>query len=163
MMNHKNWIMILIAVGLISMGDLAGARNVAISLTAARAQQSERVPAARVEFITAEELKSKIAKNEPLVVIDVRSSELFADSGNTIKGAIHFKIRRLRTRLEFAPLKNLPRDREVVTYCSCPNDESAIRAAQILIDGGFKHARVLKGGWSAWLKANGQVQPRLKS
>jgi rhodanese-related sulfurtransferase len=129
----------------------------------AQAPQGEQASALKVELITAEELKSKMDKNEPLVIIDVRSSESFADSGNTIKGSMHFKLRRLRTRLGFAPLKNLPRDREVVTYCSCPNDEAAVRAAEILIDGGFKRSRVLKGGWSAWLKVNGQVQPRLKS
>lgn len=164
-MNHKNRIIILIAAVIISMGDSAGARDAgffAVPLMAAEAQ-GEQAPAHKVEFTTAEELKSKIAKNEPVIIIDVRSSESFADSGDTIKGSMHFKLRRLRARLGFAPLKNLPRDRDVVTYCSCPNDESAVRAAQILIECGFKRSRVLKGGWSAWLKAKGQVQPRLKS
>ena len=152
-MSRKNWMITLIVTVFLCMGGQVGAQ----------APQGEQAAAPKVELITAEELKSKMAKNEPLVIIDVRSSESFADSGNTIKGSMHFKLRRLRTRLGFAPLKNLPRDREVVTYCSCPNDEAAVRAAQILIDGGFKRSRVLKGGWSAWLKVNGQVQPRLKS
>ena len=111
----------------------------------------------RIEFITAEELKARIAKNQPLTIIDVRSTSGSADDGPRIKGAIHVKLRRLKSRLNFSPLKDAPRDREVVTYCACPNDEAGIRAAQVLLDAGFKRVRVLKGGWVVWQKVNGQM------
>lgn len=111
----------------------------------------------RIEFTTAEELKAQIAKNQPLTIIDVRSNYGAGNDDRTIAGAIHVKLRRLRSRLFFAPLKDAPRDREVVTYCACPNDEASIRAAQLLIDAGFKRVRVLKGGWLAWQKVNGQL------
>ena len=116
-----------------------------------------------VETITAEELKTKVTANHPVTIIDVRSSEGYAASPNTIKGALHFKVRKLKQRLGFAPLKDLPKDREIVTYCACPKDESSIAAAQILQAGGFKRVRVLQGGWQEWLKANGPVQPRQKT
>jgi rhodanese-related sulfurtransferase len=80
-----------------------------------------------------------------------------------MKGAIHFKLRRLKSRLTFPPLKDLPKDREIVTYCACPNDESSIAAAQILLASGFKRVSVLKGGWQGWLRANGPVEPRAKT
>jgi len=114
-------------------------------------------------MITAEELKSKLAGNQPVTIIDVRGSEAFATATQTIKGSIHFKTRKLKSRLAFPPLKDLPRDREIVTYCSCPNDESSIAAAQILQAGGFKRVRVLQGGWQEWMKANGPVEPRVKT
>ena len=110
-----------------------------------------------IEFITAEELKARIAKNQPLTIIDVRSTSGSGDDGPKIKGAIHVKLRRLKSRLSFSPLKDAPRDREVVTYCACPNDEAGIRAAQVLLDAGFKRVRVLKGGWVVWQKVNGQM------
>ena len=116
-----------------------------------------------VETISAEELKTKVTANHPVMIIDVRSSEGYAASPNTIKGALHFKLRKLRSRLAFAPLKDVPKDREIVTYCACPKDESSIAAAQILQAGGFKRVRVLQGGWQEWLKANGPVQPRTKT
>ena len=125
--------------------------------TAAQAQQ-----AAPVSMITVEELKAKMARNEQVTIIDVRSSEGFANSTSTVKGSIHFKLRKLRSRLRFAPLKDLPRDREIVTYCACPKDESSITAAQILQSSGFTRVRVLQGGWHEWVKANGPVQPRTK-
>lgn len=112
----------------------------------------------QVDFITAEELKTKLAKNQPLTIIDVRATSGLLDSDSKIKGAFHVKLRRLRDRLAFPPLKDVPRDREIVTYCACPNDESSIRAAQVLLDAGFKHVRALKGGWVGWKKAKGQIE-----
>jgi rhodanese-related sulfurtransferase len=117
---------------------------------------------AAVDMITAEELKAKVANNQPVTIIDVRSSEGFAASSTTIKGSMHFKVRKLKGRLSFPPLKDLPRDREIVTYCACPKDQSSIAAAQILQAGGFKRVRVLQGGWHEWLRVSGPVEPRAK-
>jgi rhodanese-related sulfurtransferase len=128
------------------------------SVIVAQAQQP-----APVNMITAEELKTKMAKNEQVVVIDVRSSEGFANSTSTVKGSIHFKLRKLKSRLNFAPLKDLPRNREIVTYCACPKDQSSIAAAQILQAAGFTRVKVLQGGWHEWLRVSGPVQPRAKS
>jgi rhodanese-related sulfurtransferase len=111
-----------------------------------------------VEFISAAELKAKLAKNQPVTIIDVRATSGVLESDSKIKGAFHVKLRRLRYRLGFPPLKDIPRDREIVTYCACPNDESSIHAAQVLLDAGFKRVRALKGGWTGWKKAKGQIE-----
>ena len=121
-----------------------------------------QTPAA-VETITAEVLKAKLADNQPVTIIDVRSPQGYAASTTTIKGAIHFKARKLQSRLKYAPLKDLPKDREIVTYCACPNDESSIAAAQVLQANGFTRVRVLLGGWNEWLRAKGPVEPRVKT
>jgi len=117
---------------------------------------------ADVKFVTAEELKAKISHNEPLAIIDVRATSGLLESDNKIKGAVYVKLRRLKSRLNMAPLKDVPRNREVVTYCACPNDEASIRAAQVLLEAGFTRVRVLKGGWVTWKKINGQVEPLAK-
>src|SRR5215211_1445838 len=113
---------------------------------------------ATIETITAEELKVKLAGNQPIVIIDVRSPQGYAASTTTIKGAIHFKARKLQSRLKYPPLKDLPKDREIVTYCACPNDESSITAAQVLQANGFKRVRILQGGWNEWLRVKGPVE-----
>jgi len=141
---EKYWILALVLVGL--------------TAVAARAQTD---PA--VQMISAEELKTKFTGNQPMTIIDVRSSEGYATSNSTVKASIHFKLRKLKSRLAFPPLKDLPKDREIITYCACPNDESSIAAAQILQASGFKRVRVLQGGWQSWLKANGPVEPRAKT
>jgi rhodanese-related sulfurtransferase len=127
-----------------------------------QAQNSSAKPGLNVDLISAAELKSKVDRNEPLVILDVRSSESYANSDRRIKGAIHVKVRRLEHRLNFPPLKDAPRDREVITYCACPSEEASIAAAQILISSGFRRVRALKGGWQEWLKVNGAVEPRPK-
>jgi len=116
-----------------------------------------------VEMISADELKAKVTSNNPVTIIDVRSAEGFAASTTTVKGSIHFKLRHLKYRLAYPPFKDLPKDREIVTYCACPKDESSIAAAQILQASGFKRVKVLQGGWLAWLSANGAVEPRAKN
>lgn len=140
----KYWIVALAVVGL-----------------AAIAAQAQADPA--VQMITAEELKTKFTDNQPITIIDVRSSNGYANSNKTVKGALHFKLRKLKSRLTFPPFKDLPKDREIITYCACPNDESSIAAAQILQASGFKRVRVLQGGWQGWLKVNGPVEPRAKT
>src|SRR6185503_19813519 len=108
---------------------------IVIGLTAIAAQAQTAAPA--VEMISAEELKAKVASNHPVTIIDVRSSEGYAAETTTVKGAIHFNLRKLKSRLVFPPLKDLPKDREIVTYCASPKDESSIAAAQILQAAGF--------------------------
>lgn len=131
---------------------------VGVTAIAARAQD-----APKVSMISADELKEKFSSNHPVTIIDVRSSEGYASSSTTIKGAMHFKVRKLKSRLTYAPFKDLPRDREIVTYCACPKDESSIAAAQILQAAGFKRVKVLQGGWQEWIRANGPVEPRAKT
>jgi len=116
--------------------------------------------AAPIATVTAEELKTKLNNNEPVTIIDVRSSEAFAASTTTIKNSVHFMVRKLKYRLGFAPLKDLAKDQEIVTYCSCPKDESSFAAAKILQDAGFRRVKVLQGGWNEWLRANGPVQSK---
>ncbi|HWN97965.1 MAG TPA: rhodanese-like domain-containing protein [Blastocatellia bacterium] len=111
----------------------------------------------QVEFITPEELKAKIANNESLAIVDLRSQASFEQSDQTIKGSLHTKVRRVSYRL-----RELPRDREIITYCACPSDEAAALGARALLANGFKRVRVLKGGWNAWIQAGGQVQPKPK-
>ncbi len=127
-----------------------GTSKVAAHSEAAQQNSSE------IQFISAEELKTKIAKNESVTIIDVRGS---VESNDKIKGAVYVRVRKLKYRLGFPPLKDVPRTRLVVTYCACPNDESSVHAAQILQEFGFKNVRVLKGGWVIWKKANGPVEP----
>lgn len=125
-------------------------------------EQSQKSEAG-IARITAEELKAKLARNEPVTILDVRATDGYVSSDNRIKGSIHVKLRRLQFRLSFAPLKDIARESEVVTYCACPNDEASIRAAHILLDAGFKNVRVLDGGWQMWQRVKGPVEPKPKA
>ena len=142
MMNYRKcqFFLMLLLVGVAIIG--------AEPATAARFKSTSGPQGPRAtEFITAEELKAKLENNEPITVLDVRSSGDIANSENKIKGALHVKLRRLKYRLALPPLNTLARNSPVVLYCACPNDEAAIRGAEILLDSGFKRVYALKGGW----------------
>src|ERR1044072_863130 len=82
-----------------------------------------------VAMISADELKAKLAGNQPVMIIDVRGSESYAAATHTIKGAIHFKTRKLQARLAYSPLKNPPKDPENVNFRLCPTHQSRLPAA----------------------------------
>lgn len=153
-MNCKRWFVVILLSSVSSATgfDRQARGTTEVSLVAQKA-------AAAADFMSAEQLKAKLARNELVTIIDVRDTDSYLKN-NKIKGSIHVKLRRLSYRLTMAPLKNAPRDREIVTYCACPRDEASIRAAQILTEAGFTRVRVLQGGWQMWLKANGQTEPR---
>jgi len=111
-----------------------------------------------IGFMTAGELKAKVSAHQPVTIVDVRDSNSNAGTPERIKGAIHVRLRRLKLRLAQHPLKSLPRDQPVVTYCACPADEAGIRAAQVFRDAGFQRVSTLKGGWEAWRQAGGPVE-----
>jgi rhodanese-related sulfurtransferase len=156
-MNYKKCgpLMLLILSGWLSLAGL-------LSTSPVTAVSAQSKPKESASFITAEELKEKMSRNENLTIIDVRSTDSYVGSDSKIKGAIYVKLRRLNSRLGFPPLKSVPRDSEVITYCACPNDEASLRAVEILSAAGFKRARALKDGWLGWLKAKGPVGPRPK-
>jgi rhodanese-related sulfurtransferase len=52
----------------------------------------------------------------------------------------------------------IPRDRDIIVYCACPNEVSAARVALKLRQKGFTRVRPLKGGIEAWKKHAAQNQ-----
>jgi membrane protein DedA with SNARE-associated domain/rhodanese-related sulfurtransferase len=99
----------------------------------------------RMARITVSDLHSKQEAGESLTIIDMRSDAALEEDPTFIPGAIRATMDDIRSGNH-----NLPRDREVVVYCSCPNEEAAARVAQILKKGGFKNVRPLLGGIDAW-------------
>ena len=46
--------------------------------------------------------------------------------------------------------QEIPRDRDIILYCSCPNEVSSARVALRLHRKGFTRVRPLLGGIDAW-------------
>lgn len=74
---------------------------------------AEASEGAEVERISVDELKAKIAKNEPITIIDDRSEGSYESSETQIKGSTRITVDEIQSRL-----KEIPRDREIVTYCT---------------------------------------------
>jgi len=82
------------------------------------------------------------------VIIDVRSVTARALEPRQVPGAIAITLQQVDSHLQ-----HLPRDREIVLYCTCPNEASAVHVARVLAAHGFKRVRPLFGGLDAWIAA----------
>jgi len=103
--------------------------------------------------ITAEELHQKQQAGENPIILDLRSLAELERNPLLILGAFHMTIEEIQTRHH-----EIPRDRDIILYCSCPNEVSARRAAQILLQKGYRRVRPLEGGIDAWVKAGYPVE-----
>jgi len=99
----------------------------------------------RMARITVSDLRKKQEAGEDLTILDLRSRAALEEDPAIIPGAIH-------TTLDDIQRGNyqLPRDKEVIVYCSCPNEATAARVALLLQKSGFKNVRPLLGGIDAW-------------
>ena len=93
------------------------------------------------ERISVDELKPMLEAGA-VTVIDVRSAEQFMASH--IKGALHIPVSSIEGEVQYLPKRQL-----VVTYCTCPAEESSGEAAMILQRHGIP-AKALLGGLGAW-------------
>lgn len=98
----------------------------------------------RFERLDPAEVQALLQRGCDVVLVDVRGMPL----GSRIPGARHLDLGALGTAMP----DGWPPAGEFVTYCSCPDDASAVRAAQWLKTQG-RQARVLRGGIEAWAQA----------
>lgn len=97
------------------------------------------------ERIDADELRRLIEDGLPVAVIDLRHQLDFQLHPFVIPGAVHFDPEELDYRYG-----EIPQDREVVVYCTCPSEATSARVALRLKQLGIKRVRPLAGGLSAW-------------
>jgi len=91
------------------------------------------------------------------VVVDVRSAAVRDLDGRFIPGALAIGLDELEARAG-----ELPVEREIVFYCSCPNEASAAIAAKRLMVLGFPKVRPLHGGVDAWEAAGYAIERRTR-
>jgi membrane protein DedA with SNARE-associated domain/rhodanese-related sulfurtransferase len=102
----------------------------------------------RMARISVEDLDALIRGGAAPLIIDVRSLTARALEPRWIPGALHVPLQDVARHL-----KELPRDRDTILYCTCPSEASAARVARILMNHGFKRVRPLHGGLDAWVAA----------
>jgi membrane protein DedA with SNARE-associated domain/rhodanese-related sulfurtransferase len=107
----------------------------------------------QIPRISVEDLKKLIDEGHNPLVLDVRSQVAQAIDMDRIPGALGVLLESLHNNHV-----DLPRDREIITYCTCPNEASAALAAQTLMNQSFQRVYPLKGGLDAWRKAGYAVE-----
>jgi membrane protein DedA with SNARE-associated domain/rhodanese-related sulfurtransferase len=102
----------------------------------------------RMARISVAELNTLIQNGAHPLIIDVRSATARELEPHWIPGALAISLSDVD-----AHLKDLPKDRDIILYCTCPSEASAARVAKVLMNRGFKRVRPLAGGLEAWVAA----------
>jgi membrane protein DedA with SNARE-associated domain/rhodanese-related sulfurtransferase len=115
-------------------------------------QRRRLLVALRMARISVEELALALRSEQPPLVLDARAAGSRELDRRTIPGALAFDPLALDSLLA-----EVPRERELVLYCNCPNEVSAAKAARLLLAQGFRRVRPLLGGLEAWAAAGQAV------
>jgi membrane protein DedA with SNARE-associated domain/rhodanese-related sulfurtransferase len=96
--------------------------------------------------ISPDELHALITSGSAPVIIDVRADSSRQMQPQRIPGAMLYDMSSKDNAIEIdGP------DREIIIYCACPNEASAVVLARTLMGRGFKRVRPLHGGIDAWV------------
>ncbi len=79
------------------------------------------------------------------IIVDLRHPLELLPDPFTLPGALHFSPDALAARHH-----EIPRDREVVLYCTCPSEATAAKTALTLHKLGIERVRPLRGGFDEW-------------
>jgi len=102
----------------------------------------KKLVAARLE---PEELKRWLDDGEEVYIVDLRHPRELLTDPFTLPGAFRFSPKDLATRHH-----EIPRDRDIVLFCSCPSEATAAKTAMTLHKLGIERVRPLRGGYDEW-------------
>jgi rhodanese-related sulfurtransferase len=103
--------------------------------------------------ITPQELNDRLEGPRPVVPLDVRRDS-YERSDTEIVGAMRIHPDELEEQIE-----EIPPRAEIITYCTCPNEDSSAQAAVFLNESGFR-AAALAGGFEAWERGGFPTEPK---
>ncbi|HEV2488099.1 MAG TPA: VTT domain-containing protein [Terracidiphilus sp.] len=102
----------------------------------------KQLAAARLE---PEELKRQLDAGEAVFIVDLRHPLEILPDPFTLPGALHFSPEALASRHV-----EIPRDRDIVLFCTCPSEATAAKTAMALHKLGIERVRPLRGGYDEW-------------
>lgn len=92
-----------------------------------------------------DELKRQLDAGEPVYIVDLRHPLELVPDPFTLPGAVHVSPDAIAARAH-----EIPRDRDVVLYCTCPSEATAAKTAMTLHKLGVERVRPLRGGYDEW-------------
>jgi len=108
-----------------------------------------------VTRITIDEVRARLDRGEPLAMVDARSADAWEKAESQVPGSF-----RVPPDDVAGHLAGIPKDRAVVTYCTCANEHSSALVAQELEARGFKDVHALYGGFDAWVRSRLPLEAR---
>ena len=126
---------------------------VAITIVAWRKRKSIERELERYS-VSPQELHTFIASGQKLAIFDVRQALDLLAYPEKIPGA-----ERVPPEEVLAKPDIIPRDQDVVVYCTCPSEKTSRRVLGRTLRLGFSRVRFLAGGLAAWKTMGFPVEP----
>jgi rhodanese-related sulfurtransferase len=107
------------------------------------------------DFMKPQDLKKAIDSHstKDIVIVDTSAQPIWEDEH--IPGAIDFPYAK-----NIAAPVPLPREKTLVIYCACKDDEDSKDVARQLSLLGYRKVKVLEGGWFKWLALKYQTESK---
>ncbi len=102
----------------------------------------KKLAAARLDPV---DLKRQLDAGEQVYIVDLRHPLELLPEPYKLPGAQHFSPDALAARHG-----EIPRDRDIVLYCTCPSEATAAKTAMTLHSLGIDRVRPLRGGYDEW-------------
>jgi rhodanese-related sulfurtransferase len=143
-------LLVLFAAAVLSMVALTGCNSRDAVASGGTGKSDASVPADGVKRISLAEGRAAFDGGKA-VMIDVRGDAAY--KAGHITGSTVIALNDLQTRAG-----ELPKDKTIILYCSCPAEQSAILAAQKLQSSGVNNTVALVGGYPGWKAAGYPVE-----
>jgi len=108
--------------------------------------------------ISAEQLESLMASGQKVLLYDVRQALDLLAYPELILGA-----QRIPPEEVLKTPSPLPRDKDIVVYCTCPGDKTSRSVLRRALTLGFTRIQFLTGGLAAWKAKGYPVEPYRES
>lgn len=143
---HRQVDAIIVAIGLLGRrAGLVAAVLIAAYLSFKYFQRWRFLREVRINRIAPDALDKMLTGGRSITIVDLRHPAEVEREGVKIIGALLIRPDELRARSG-----EIPRDREVILYCTCPNEATSARIALQLRKAGIRRVRPLSGGFDAW-------------
>jgi membrane protein DedA with SNARE-associated domain/rhodanese-related sulfurtransferase len=100
----------------------------------------------RTRRLAPDQLRARMESGDPIRIVDLRAAIEYDVTRKTVPGAIRMDPEDLEARHG-----EIPRDCDIVLYCTCPDEGTSARAALALKKRGIERVFPLEGGLDAWV------------
>jgi rhodanese-related sulfurtransferase len=108
-----------------------------------------------VTRVTIDEIQARMERGEEFTFVDARNPQAWADADKKLPHAVRVPAAEVDQHLA-----EIPHDRTIITYCTCPHEASSAEVAQKLVAKGYKNVHPLFIGFEAWQKAGLPLDPK---
>ena len=103
----------------------------------------------RTARIDPHELKEMLDREQPVYIVDLRHPLDYLPDPRTLPGAVLLTPDKLVLESD-----QIPRDRDIVLFCTCPSEATAAKMALAIRKLGIFRVRPLLGGFDEWKRLN---------